>query len=105
METGHSIVGSFFVVIMDSSQKIETNGLPLNGDQPRTVIDYAEWPRDAPSVLERNVITIICGNTRLHWALHEGCVNKFIPIMFWQYVIREDLSIENHQGIRRIPGF
>jgi pantothenate kinase type III len=52
----------------------------------KTTIDYAEWPRDAPTALERNVITIVCGNTRLHWALHEGCMNKFIPIMFWYTV-------------------
>ena len=49
-----------------------------------TTIEYAEWPRDAPSALERKVITIVCGNSRLHWALHEGITNKFIPIMFWQ---------------------
>lgn len=50
---------------------------------PKKTIDYAEWPRDAPSALERNIISVICGNSRLHWALHEGSFNKFIPIMFW----------------------
>jgi len=55
----------------------------------KTTMNYAEWPRDAPSALERNVITIVCGNSRLHWALHEGCMNKFIPIMFW-YTVHDD---------------
>jgi len=67
-------------LIMDS--QTGTHQL-LPSHHPKTTIDYAEWPRDAPSVMERNIITIICGNTRLHWALHEGCMNKFMPIMFW----------------------
>eukprot|EP00536_Pseudo-nitzschia_multiseries_P014641 jgi/Psemu1/291564/fgenesh1_pg.743_\ len=63
---------------------------------PKTTIDYAEWPRDAPSALERNIITIICGNSRLHWALHEGCLNKFIPIMFW-HTAHDDLNNSNDE--------
>jgi len=64
---------------------------------PKTTIDYAEWPRDAPSALERNVITIICGNTRLHWALHEGCINKFIPILFWYTMHDSDSNVEEDE--------
>jgi len=67
------------------------NDNDYNTDQshPKTTLKYAEWPRDAPSGLERNIITIDCGNTRLHWALHEGSMNKFIPIIFW-YTVHND---------------
>ena len=67
----------------DHSKNMDTNPKLDHDSVVSTTIPYAEWPRDAPSALERNVLTIVCGNTRLHWALHEGCVNKFIPIMFW----------------------
>jgi len=59
------------------------NNTRSNNGHPRTTIDYAQFPRDTPSALEHNVITIICGNSRLHWTLHDGCLNKFRPIIFW----------------------
>jgi hypothetical protein len=49
-------------------------------------IPSASWPQDAPNRYEEKIISIICGNTHLHWAVHEGQSNDFVPILFWRYV-------------------
>merc|ERR1712238_279197 len=67
------------------------------GKDKNMTIKYAEWPRDAPSALERKAITIVCGNSRLHWALHEGITNKFIPIMFW-HTAHDDEDYEVYES-------
>lgn len=69
---------------VDRSDKNNDRKEEKEKKKQKTGIEYAKWPRDAPSTLESKVITIVCGNSRLHWALHEGIRNKFIPIMFWQ---------------------
>jgi hypothetical protein len=52
----------------------------------------AEWPGDAPFKGEDSVISIICGNTHLHWAVHAGHDASFAPILFWRYVGYHDAA-------------
>ena len=33
-------------------------------------------------------MSIVCGNTHLHWALHLGIQGKFLPQLFWRLVCR-----------------
>jgi hypothetical protein len=47
-------------------------------------IKMAVWPDDAPSIHEEKMITIVCGNTHLHWAVHNGKKDNFSPILFWR---------------------
>jgi hypothetical protein len=49
-------------------------------------VKEASWPEDAPHRLEENVMSVVCGNTHLHWAVHTGKKNDFAPILFWRYV-------------------
>jgi hypothetical protein len=49
-------------------------------------IASASWPQDAPNRDEKRIISIVCGNTHLHWAVHEGQGHDFVPILFWRYV-------------------
>mmetsp|Transcript_106478 Transcript_106478/g.159276 ORF Transcript_106478/g.159276 Transcript_106478/m.159276 type:complete len:667 (-) Transcript_106478:119-2119(-) len=51
----------------------ETNGLSI-----------AEWPIDAPHPSEEQVISVVCGNTHLHWSVHSGKADNFAPILFWR---------------------
>ena len=44
----------------------------------------AKWPQAAPSKDEETVISIVCGNTHLHWAIHTGKSEDFSPILFWR---------------------
>eukprot|EP00980_Cylindrotheca_fusiformis_P014090 scaffold3702_cov126-Cylindrotheca_fusiformis.AAC.2 len=39
----------------------------------------ASWPEDAPHRLEEHVLTVVCGNTHLHWAVHMGKADRFTP--------------------------
>jgi pantothenate kinase type III len=57
-------------------------------DKPSAVesIASASFPQDAPNRLEEKIISIVCGNTHLHWAVHEGQSSDFVPILFWRYV-------------------
>jgi hypothetical protein len=51
-----------------------------------SIIRSASWPQDAPNRHEEKIISIVCGNTHLHWAVHEGQLHDFVPILFWRYV-------------------
>jgi hypothetical protein len=49
-------------------------------------MQYARFPKDAPSQLEDRILSIVCGNSNLHWALHLNVDDKFVPCLFWKYV-------------------
>ena len=51
-------------------------------------ITDATWPNACPSKYEESVMSIVCGNTHLHWALHLGTNGKFMPQLFWRLVAR-----------------
>jgi hypothetical protein len=46
----------------------------------------AEWPQDAPHPSEDSIMSVVCGNTHLHWAVHSGKADNFSPILFWRWV-------------------
>ena len=48
-------------------------------------LKVAEWPEDVPSEYEDKVISVVCGNSHLHWAVHNGKKDGFSPILFWRY--------------------
>lgn len=47
-------------------------------------VQVAVWPDDVPSKYEDKVLSIICGNSHLHWAIHNGLSDNFSPILFWR---------------------
>jgi hypothetical protein len=53
-----------------------------SGDE--TKISEAVWPEAAPTKYEEKILSIVCGNTNLHWAIHEGYENDFTPVLFWR---------------------
>ena len=44
------------------------------------------WPASCPSKNEETVMSVVCGNTHLGWALHLGINGKFLPQLFWRLV-------------------
>ena len=38
----------------------------------------------SPSKYEERILYIICGNTSLKWAIHQGLEGDFLPILFWR---------------------
>jgi hypothetical protein len=42
------------------------------------------WSKNAPSRFEDMLLTIVCGNSNFHWALHLGVDHKFVPSLFWK---------------------
>jgi hypothetical protein len=55
-----------------------------SGDEGKTKISKAVWPEAAPTKYEEKILSIVCGNSHLHWAVHEGYENDFLPILFWR---------------------
>lgn len=47
-------------------------------------LNVASWPADAPSKFEDKIISVVCGNSHLHWAVHNGKKDDFSPILFWR---------------------
>ena len=61
--------------------------MPNNVNKLRTIPAAAEnWTQHAPSRFEEMMLTIVCGNSNYHWALHMGVEHKFVPSLFWKYV-------------------
>jgi pantothenate kinase type III len=52
-------------------------------------VQEAVWPDACPSKYEDHVLSIVCGNTHLQWALHQGIHGKFLPQLFWRRVNNE----------------
>ena len=50
----------------------------------KTEIPYATFPDDAPYPGEKSIMSVVCGNTHMHWAVHGGKKDKFAPILFWR---------------------
>ena len=50
-------------------------------------ITPTSWPASCPSKYEESILTIVCGNTHLQWALHDGVGKEFMPHLFWRLVI------------------
>jgi len=53
--------------------------------EPRPIEDVT-WPDATPHSHADVVISIFCGNSRYHWALHEGSTDEFHPTLFWRQV-------------------
>jgi hypothetical protein len=51
---------------------------------PNTDAAKAEWSEGTPHKLEAKVLSVVCGNTHLHWAVHNGVKDSFAPILFWR---------------------
>ncbi|KAL3943410.1 MAG: hypothetical protein SGBAC_002535 [Bacillariaceae sp.] len=47
-------------------------------------VRVANWPEDAPSRFDENIISISAGNSNLNWALHTGIDSGFVPVLFWR---------------------
>ena len=56
-------------------------------DNKEVKIPFAKWPQDEPSIFEEKVVTVVCGNSNIHWAIHSGKTDKFTPILFWRCVL------------------
>ena len=67
------------------------NGMP-NGDAavppeaavPDISVPETAWPESAPVEGEEHVVSLVCGNSHLHWAFHHGVKSDVNPALFWR---------------------
>ncbi|KAG7374592.1 Baf family transcriptional acitvator [Nitzschia inconspicua] len=78
--------------IMSSNSNNNSNVLKLKSIPPAA----DDWSRNAPSPFEDMLLTVVCGNSNYHWALHLGVTHKFVPSLFWN-TPHSDEDEENYQ--------
>uniref|UniRef100_A0A7S2VDF8 Type III pantothenate kinase n=1 Tax=Entomoneis paludosa TaxID=265537 RepID=A0A7S2VDF8_9STRA len=70
-------------VISIASDGDDDDILELNEPEvPR--IEDSTWPDANPHLEASNVISVVCGNSRYHWALHQGYEDDYYPTLFWK---------------------
>lgn len=68
----------------DATTPVATVPTPTS-DPGRRVAATAAWPYSCPPTGADFFMTIVCGNTHCHWAIHEGDYEKdFHPLLFWK---------------------
>jgi hypothetical protein len=50
----------------------------------RAVETYAQWPDALPHPHEEKIFSVVCGNTNIKWAVHEGVGMSFSPSCCWR---------------------
>ncbi|CAB9525163.1 Type III pantothenate kinase [Seminavis robusta] len=60
------------------------NNVAVSEHRDLAKITDAVWPNACPSKHEDQVLSIVCGNTHLQWALHLGINGHFLPQLFWR---------------------
>jgi len=45
------------------------------------------WPEASPPAEANAILFISCGNSRLHWAWHDGKEVEFQATLHWRYVV------------------
>ena len=60
----------------------------VDGHEKLASITPTDWVDggggSTPSKYEERILSIICGNTSLKWAIHQGLEGDFLPILFWR---------------------
>lgn len=44
----------------------------------------ASFPGTLPHPQTKSVLSVVCGNSHYHWAIHEGYEVDFYPCLFWR---------------------
>ena len=52
---------------------------PLEASSPPPAQPFSGPPLHADSA-----ISVVCGNTRCHWAIHDSFAKDFYPLLFWK---------------------
>eukprot|EP00957_Ditylum_brightwellii_P118233 9017601-Ditylum_brightwellii.AAC.1 len=47
-------------------------------------VPQTKWPDATPTDSEDQLVSIVCGNSHLHWAFHNGVKNDVNPALFWR---------------------
>ena len=57
----------------------------VDGHEKLAHITPTDWAGGSiPSKYEERMLSIVCGNTSLKWAIHQGADGDFLPILFWR---------------------
>ena len=59
------------------------------------VVEMSDFPNTNPYQNADRVLSVIAGNSRFHWAMHDGEKADFFPFLFWKYVENVRKSIES----------
>jgi len=57
-------------------------------------IKTTNWPDSLPKSNEQRLLSVICGNSHLHWSFHKGIQEDASPSLFWRtpHIKGEDLD-------------
>eukprot|EP00527_Entomoneis_sp_CCMP2396_P000137 CAMPEP_0198155212 /NCGR_PEP_ID=MMETSP1443-20131203/69017_1 /TAXON_ID=186043 /ORGANISM="Entomoneis sp., Strain CCMP2396" /LENGTH=635 /DNA_ID=CAMNT_0043821953 /DNA_START=179 /DNA_END=2086 /DNA_ORIENTATION=+ len=55
-----------------------------SGGDDGDVIEWSKWPESNPHYDSPHVISVVCGNSRYHWAIHDGYDKDYFPLLFWK---------------------
>ncbi|KAL7576518.1 hypothetical protein ACA910_018017 [Epithemia clementina (nom. ined.)] len=47
-------------------------------------IQLSSWPASCAHPEATNIVSVVCGNSRLHWSIHEGFESEFTSSIFWK---------------------
>lgn len=62
----------------------ESEIITVNSEEGPDLIEWSNFPETNPHAHVEHVISIVCGNTRWHWALHDGYESEYFPTLFWK---------------------
>jgi len=56
----------------------------INNSNNTPLIGKTSWPESIPDVGEEYIVSVVCGNSHMHWAFHNGIEKDFKPVLFWR---------------------
>jgi len=59
-----------------------------------------KWPESLPHPHEEKIFSIICGNTHIKWAIHEGVSMAFSPTCCWRTRLLSDNEMNDQTPIK-----
>lgn len=59
-----------------------------------------KWPESLPHPHEEKIFSIICGNTHIKWAIHEGVSMEFTPTCCWRTKLLSDSEMNDQTPIK-----
>ena len=42
------------------------------------------WPESLPKTVDEKLLSVVCGNSHLHWSFHKGISEDAAPTLFWR---------------------
>eukprot|EP00523_Entomoneis_sp_CCMP467_P004073 CAMPEP_0168750070 /NCGR_PEP_ID=MMETSP0724-20121128/17062_1 /TAXON_ID=265536 /ORGANISM="Amphiprora sp., Strain CCMP467" /LENGTH=606 /DNA_ID=CAMNT_0008798039 /DNA_START=31 /DNA_END=1851 /DNA_ORIENTATION=- len=67
---------------------------------PHDALETSDFPASNAHLDATNVISIVCGNSRYHWALHGGYDDEYFPNLFWKTSTMGEFSEDDAENLQ-----